>query len=239
MQSQKDSFLLAPIGVIRTVFENKFGTPRQGALAPHSLAHFELEKRWQNKGAFEGIEGFSHLWLVSQFHQNTNVRMPSKIHPPRLLGKSVGVFASRSPHRPNNLGLTLAKLERRKGDKIWLSGVDLVDGTPIMDIKPYLPEADRPATFTRGWAADLHETNVACIFAPEAEADLDSLVAEGKITHRADFVKLVVEVLRLDPRPLSYRGRLKEKFAVVLAGLDVHAFHDQDQFTVISVKPYR
>jgi tRNA-Thr(GGU) m(6)t(6)A37 methyltransferase TsaA len=238
MQSQKDSFSLTPIGLIRTVFDNKFGTPRQGALAPHSQATFQLAAAWSQRGTFSGLEGFSHVWLISLFHQNSSTRNPSKVHPPRLLGESVGVLASRSPHRPNPLGLTLAKLERVEGDQLWLSGVDLVDGTPILDIKPYLAEADRPSHFTNGWAGDLQKSEIRCVFSPEAERDLESLCQSGRVAGRADFVALVNEVLALDPRPLSYRHRVNERFAVVLGGLDVHARYLDDTFTVISIQPF-
>ena len=164
MQSQKDSFSIQPIGFIRSVFDHKFGTPRQGSLAPSSQAEFDLAPEWRGKGMFSGLEGFSHVWLVSVFHQNKNLRQAGKIHPPRLLGESVGVLASRSPHRPNALGLTLARLERVDVDKIYLSGVDLVDQTPIVDIKPYLAEADRPAEFTSGWAGRLAPNDIRCAF---------------------------------------------------------------------------
>src|SRR5262245_61416986 len=107
MFSQKDSVELHPIGHVRTVFNHKFGTPRQGALAPSSQAEFVLSPQWRGKGMFAGLDGFSHLWLLSLFHQNKNIRRAGKIHPPRLLGRAIGIFASRSPHRPNPIGLTL------------------------------------------------------------------------------------------------------------------------------------
>lgn len=236
MQSQKDSFV--PLGELRSVFDHKFGTPRQGALAPHSRASFQLAPRWCNRGMFVGLEGFSHVWLISLFHQNKNIRGPSKIHPPRLLGQAVGVLASRSPHHPNNLGLTLAKLERVQDDTLWLSGIDLVDGTPILDIKPYLAEADRPAQFACGWADNLAATEIPCQFNADALADLERLSAQGHIAERASFVSLVEEVLRLDPRPLSYRARPNERFAIVLGGMDVHARFSDNRFTVISIQPF-
>src|SRR5665213_3172149 len=220
MQSQKDSYTLAPIGYIRSEFDHRFGTPRQGSLAPHSQATFELEPVWREKGMFAALEGFSHVWLISVFHQNTSLRSPGKIHPPRLLGESVGVLASRSPHRPNNMGLTLAKLEKVEGDKILLSGVDLVDGTPILDIKPYLSEADRPMEFNNGWVDQLPPLKVSCVFNEEAKRDLELLGSEGKIADTTRFATLVEEVLLLDPRPLSYRARVNERFAIVLAGMD-------------------
>jgi tRNA (adenine37-N6)-methyltransferase len=238
MQSQKDSFSLNPIGYIQTEFDHRFGTPRQGSLAPHSQAVFELEPIWREKGMFSALEGFSHVWLISIFHQNTSSRNPSKIHPPRLLGESVGVMASRSPHRPNSIGLTLAKLERVEGDKLWLSGVDLVDGTPLLDIKPYLSEADRPVEFSCGWTDQLPPLEVSCVLNADAKADLEWLANQGKILEPKRFAALVEEVLLLDPRPLSYRSRINERFAIVLAGMDVHARFLDNVFTVISIRPF-
>jgi tRNA-Thr(GGU) m(6)t(6)A37 methyltransferase TsaA len=238
MRSQKDSFSFTPIAFLSSVFDHKFGTPRQGGLAPNSRASLTLERRWRDKGMLDSLQGFSHVWLVSVFHQNRNLNFPSKIHPPRLEGKTVGVLASRSPHRPNPVGLTLAKIERVEGDTLWVSGVDLVEGTPILDIKPYLAEADRPAEYSSGWAERAAETQVPCAFAPEADAQVDELVRAGKITERDRFVNLAKEVLALDPRPLSYRARVDETFAVVLDGVDVHARYAAGAFTVVAVKPF-
>lgn len=238
MQSQKDSISLTPIGYIRSVFDRRFGTPRQGALAPSSHATFELVPFWRDKGTFDSLEGFSHVWLISYFHQNPSLNSPSKIHPPRLKGKSVGVLASRSPHHPNPIGLTLAKLDKVEKDILHLSGVDLVDGTPILDIKPYLAEADRPADFTSGWAATTGATEARCCFSPQALDQLDAHCSRGAIRDRKRFIALVEEVLRLDPRPLSYRERAQECFAVVLGGLDVHARYEAGVFTVESIQPF-
>lgn len=238
MQSQKDTFEVRPIAYLNSVFDHKFGTPRQGMLAPHGEAWLQLDPLWRNKGMLEGLEGISHVWLISLFHQNKNRRVPSKIHPPRLLGESVGVLASRSPHHPNSLGLTLAKVNRVEGDSLWISGIDLVDGTPILDIKPYLADADRPTEFSGGWTDQLPETAVACVFSQEALNQLDQLVVRRKIVNQQKFMALVQEVLALDPRPLSYRQRTNERFAIVLGGMDVHARYNENQFTVLSIQPF-
>lgn len=236
MQSQKDSASLEikPIAFVRSVFSHKFGTPRQGALAPSSQAQLELVPEWRGKGMFTGLEGFSHVWLVSVFHHNKNTKQAGKIHPPRLLGETIGVFASRSPHRPNPLGLTLARLEAVEGDCLRLSGVDLIDQTPIVDIKPYLAEADRPENYSSGWTERLEKSEVQCTFTTEAMADLERLRPKDQ----RQFVSLIEEVLRLDPRPLAYRARVNERFAIVLDGMDVHARFHESVFTVISIQPF-
>ncbi len=238
MQSQKDNIAFTPIGVLRTVFDHKFGTPRQGALAPSSRAHFHLAPEWRGMGLFDGLEGFSHAWLLSHFHQNKNTRRAGKVHPPRLEGEAVGILASRSPHRPNSIGLTLARIERVDGDHLELSGVDLIDQTPILDIKPYLAEADRPATFASGWAERLQSAPMLCEFSQEADRDIDGLCGSGQVKDRERFVNLVREVLVLDPRPLAYRRRINERFAIVLGGMDVHARFNDGVFTVVQVAPF-
>lgn len=238
MPSQKDKIELKPIGFLSTVFTHKFGTPRQGALAPSSAAEFLLIPEWRGKGLFEGLAGFSHVWLLSYFHQNKHTRPAGKVHPPRLQGTTVGVLASRSPHRPNSIGLTLAKIEKVEGDGLWLSGVDLVDKTPILDIKPYLGEADRPEAYKNGWAGELPPTDMRCDFSAEFFTDLEKLERAGRVAERERFLNLVREVLRLDPRPLAYRARVNERFAIVLGGLDVHARFNDGVFTVIGVTPF-
>ncbi len=223
------------IGRIRTVFNNKFGTPRQGALAPSSQAEFHLAPEWRGKGLFAGLEGFSHVWLLSYFHENKNTRLAGKVHPPRLEGRAIGVLASRSPHRPNSVGLTLARLEKVEGDRLFLSGVDLIDQTPILDIKPYVSTADRPTEFADGWAGEVKAPDMRTEFSPEFFRDLEPFEKKGAVKDRVKFMNLVREVLRLDPRPLAYRARVNERFAIVLDGIDVHARFNDDVFTVISV----
>lgn len=235
MQSQ---IFLEPIGHLHSQFTNKFGTPRQGALVPSSLAEFALAPEWRGRGMFQGLEGFSHVWLISYFHQNKNTRVSAKIHPPRLEGEKIGVLASRSPHRPNALGLTLARVENLDGDRLILSGVDLVDGTPILDIKPYLAEADRPEVFQTGWPAKIARSNKEVVFTQEALEQLEKISAAGKIADVQRFMNLTCEVFRLDPRPLAYRSRVNECFHVVIGEHDVHARYANDCFSVIGVTPF-
>jgi tRNA-Thr(GGU) m(6)t(6)A37 methyltransferase TsaA len=154
-----------PIGVVRSVYRLCVGTPRQGLLAPHARGRIELRKGTVSPDAVEGIDGYSHLWIVFLFHLNTvptpvdrkKRRTPAKISPPALGGsKKVGVLATRSPHRFNPIGITLARLDRVDIDVVsasgkgavsavlHVSGIDLVDGTPVLDVKPYVPAYDAP-----------------------------------------------------------------------------------------------
>jgi tRNA-Thr(GGU) m(6)t(6)A37 methyltransferase TsaA len=134
-----------PIGRIRTSFPEKNGTPRQGCIAPASKARLAIEFGNNPHHSLEGLEDFSHVWLLFLFHDNGPPTPPrAKIKPPRLGGATKGIFATRAPHRPNPIGLTLCQLQRIGGNELHLSGVDLVDGTPILDIKPFIPSYDAP-----------------------------------------------------------------------------------------------
>jgi len=137
-------FTYKPIGHVKSVFQGKSGTPRQSGLSKHARASLTVNRAHFNNPdhSLLGLEGFSHVWLLWVFHADSGVAIKAKVAPPRLGGTRVGVFSTRSPHRPANIGLTLAKVEHVKGDTITMSGIDLIDGTPVLDIKPYIPAYD-------------------------------------------------------------------------------------------------
>lgn len=191
------------IGIVESCYRDKFGTPRQPGLAPSSMAKIKIHKEWQPEQALEGLEGFSHLWVIFEFHQNKTAGYHAKVHPPRLGGKQMGVFATRSPHRPNNIGLSLVKIERITKDEVWVSGIDLVDGTPVLDIKPYLPEVESIPTAKSGWAGEVSTEQKEVVWPEELLARLGEW--EKKI-QASGLRNLVEETLRLDPRPVVYRG---------------------------------
>lgn len=143
-----ESFAFHPIGHVKSIFETKNGTPRQSGLSRYARASLTVSKQvfTNPEHSLENLAEFSHVWLVWVFHQD-NVegrKVKAKVAPPRLGGARVGVFSTRSPHRPCNIGLTLARVEQVKGDTLVMSGVDLVDGTPVLDIKPFIPLYDTP-----------------------------------------------------------------------------------------------
>ena len=221
-----------PIGVLRADFKQKFGTPRQGALTKHSRAHLELEAKWRGRGILDGLEGFSHVWLITHLHLSANTRVRGKVHPPRLRGGKIGILASRSPHRPNNVGLTLARVERVTGDRLELSEVDVVDGTPVLDVKPYVAQADRPTEFTDGWAGALKPlAHCATEFSSAAVTQLEQLSSEP-----ARLRALIEEMLALDPRPPAYLGREDARFAIWVADLNVVLNYRAGVFTVETVE---
>merc|ERR1719264_131022 len=140
----QEDFRYKPIGHVKSVFQGKSGTPRQSGLSKHARASLTVNRAHFNNPdhSLPGLEGFSHVWLLWVFHADSGVAIKAKVAPPRLGGVRVGVFSTRSPHRPANIGLTLAKVEHVKGDTITMSGIDLIDGTPVLDIKPYIPAYD-------------------------------------------------------------------------------------------------
>lgn len=196
------SIQLEPIGFIETCFKERFGTPRQPSLVPSSWGMLRLRPELNLNAALEGLEGFSHIWLIFLFHQNTNKGVNAKVHPPRLEGKSTGLFATRTPHRPNPIGLSAVKLDRIEDGVLYLSGVDLLDGTPILDIKPYLPSSDLIPNATAGWTGSRPERTLEVHFTNEALTELKLAFPE-----RFDQAKSAIEeILTLDPRPVFYRG---------------------------------
>ena len=144
---RRDLFSYKPIGFLKSIFPTKNGTPRQSGLSEYARASLTISKEvfTNPEHSLHDLSSFSHVWLVWVFHQNTvGSAVKAKVAPPRLGGERVGVFSTRSPHRPANLGLTLARLEAVKEDTLHLTGVDIVDGTPVLDIKPYIPQYDSP-----------------------------------------------------------------------------------------------
>ena len=216
---------MEPIGHLESCFKDKFGTPRQPGLVKSSWARLKIRADLQPEQALQGLEGFSHVWLIWVFHQNKTARYHAKVHPPRLQGQSIGLFATRTPHRPNPLGLSLVQLISVDKDGITVAGADLVDGTPILDIKPYLPEVEAIADAKTGWVGEVQKADIQVEFAPEAEEVMQKW--EASFPER-DLRGLVTETLKLDPRPVVYRGYeasespYRETHAVRLYNGDVH-----------------
>lgn len=169
------------LGLLKSDFREKFCAPRQPGLVPSARASLKIKKEFQPQLSLKGLEGFSHVWLLTYFHLNTNRRFSAVAHPPRLGGLSVGVFASRSPHRPSAIGLTLAKLEKIEKDTLHFSGVDLVEGTPVLDVKPYISSYDRAFRARNGWTARAPAGKLKVVFAPKAAKDARTFGAKTLI----------------------------------------------------------
>lgn len=197
-----ESFHFRSIGHVRTPYSEKFGTPRQSNLVNDTTSIFELREDL-NPEIFDGLESYSHVWLIFVFDRNGSSEFKkTKVHPPRLGGAAIGVFATRSPHRPNPIGLSLARVIRRDGRRLFLAGLDLLDGTAILDIKPHLPSREHPAESHEGWSANVAEKTLQVSWQESALADLRrAFNADAESAQRA-----ITQILEQDPRPVVYRG---------------------------------
>lgn len=171
-----------PIGYVNSCFAVKNGTPRQPTICSSSRASLKIESSVFNNPdhSLVGLEQYSHIWLIFLFHKNGQLSYKAKVKPPRLNGQRVGVYSTRSPHRPNALGLTLAKLEKITGDTLHLSGVDIITGTPVLDIKPYIPDYDSPTTRTDDTNKNSSFTDVQMAEDMELDEEPDILETSSK-----------------------------------------------------------
>lgn len=210
---------LRVIGKLRSCFREKFGTPRQPLLVPGATAALTIAKEFLPEHSLAGLERFSHVWLISYFHLNTNKTIRPKIHPPRLKGESVGLFASRSPHRPSPIGLSLARLVSVEGATIQLAGIDLVDGTPILDIKPYIPEWDSVPDADPGWVKDAPFPSLRVEMSAAALKDIEAAEKRLNVNGLSD---LMTDILSQDLRNPRDKAQTKD-------GLELGFFlHDFD-----------
>ena len=218
------------IAHIHTDFPEKFGIPRQSGLIESLKGQIVFTPEYRNPDAVKGLEGFNYIWLLWQFQGTKRKNWAATVTPPRLGGKThMGVFATRSPFRPNDIGLSCVKLElvelTEKGPILHVSGIDLTDNTPIYDIKPYLPYADCHPDATDGFLSAIEEHSLTVRF-PEELLNL----------YPAEKQAAILDVLRLDPRP-AYHEDPTRKYGVSFAGYDVHFTVDGDKLTVFEVVP--
>ncbi len=214
------------IAHIRCDFHEKFGIPRQSGLVPQLRGDIVFEPEYRDPNAFKGIEEYSHIWLIWQFSGAVRDTWSPTVLPPRLGGKThVGVFATRSPFRPNHIGLSCVKLEglridRKDGPVLTVSGADLMDGTPIFDIKPYLTYTDSHPEAVCSFADRFSDYALEVVF-PE---ELLQLLPEDKR-------EAAVGILRQDPRP-AYQNDPDRRYGTAFAGYDIR-FHVRDRILTV------
>ncbi|MBE5802538.1 MAG: tRNA (N6-threonylcarbamoyladenosine(37)-N6)-methyltransferase TrmO [Clostridiales bacterium] len=219
------------IARIHNHFPTKFGLPRQSGLVHELQSVIVFEPTYRVAEALRGLEGYSHLWLLWQFHMAQRENWSPTVRPPRLGGnKRMGVFATRSPFRPNPIGLSCVKLERiehtpDKGTVLHVSGADLMDGTPIYDIKPYLPFADCIPEATGGFAQDHLYDDIEVVF---PDKWLQMIPEE----HRAGLIG----ALRQDPRP-AYQNDPERIYGFLYAEYDVRFVVANEVLTVCEIIP--
>jgi tRNA-Thr(GGU) m(6)t(6)A37 methyltransferase TsaA len=210
-----ETCVLRPVARIRSDFPSKFGIPRQSGLVPELRADVVFEPEFRSPDALRGIDGFSHLWLIWEFSESARGEWSPTVRPPRLGGNTrLGVFATRSPFRPNPLGLSSVKLESVElstpdGPVLRVSGADLMDGTPIFDIKPYVPYADCHADASGGFTRSAGDFLLSVDFPSEL---LSKLPAESRAP--------LLGVLSHDPRP-SYQRDEGRVYGFVFAGFEI------------------
>jgi tRNA-Thr(GGU) m(6)t(6)A37 methyltransferase TsaA len=213
-----ETLTLTPIGTIRTPFLERADAPRQTYAAPDVEGRLELSSGRDFEHALEDIEGWEYLWVLYWFHQNEGWR--PKVLPPRSV-KRRGLFATRAPHRPNPIGLSVVKLERVEGLVLHVRGVDMLDCTPLLDIKPYVPAADARPDARTGWlgtqtAPEDPEPAFEVAWSDAAKAEAGWL----RETQGVDLVAAVERTLRLGPQPHPYRRIRKEGEGMRLAVKD-------------------
>lgn len=211
------------IAVIHTDFPEKFGVPRQSGLVD-TVGTIEFLPAYRDRQALRGLEGFSHIWLLWSFNKKPDTDWSPTVRPPRLGGnKRMGVFATRSPFRPNPIGLSAVKLEKidldaKNGPILTVKGADLVDGTPIYDIKPYLPHADCIVEATGGFSAPLTDYKLKVVIPDDIECD-----------KKDELVK----ILEQDPRP-SYHND-KRTYGMTFGRYEISFYVDDDTLFVTDI----
>jgi tRNA-Thr(GGU) m(6)t(6)A37 methyltransferase TsaA len=211
------SITFHPIGLIHSCFKEKFGIPRQSGLIPEAEAQLEMLPPYNRPEAFRGLDQYSHIWITFQFHAAIKGEWKPTVRPPRLGGNQrVGVFASRSPYRPNPIGLSVVQFLKldcsNKKTILHLGGIDLLDGTPVLDIKPYLPYSDAITDARAGYAFAAPGREIELSFSPEAEAVLTALDNDKAQQLR----QLIKQVLALDPRPAYLQEKQRNQFGMRL-----------------------
>lgn len=228
------SYRVSPVGILRSCFKEKFAIPRQPQLAPAAHGVLELLPPFDDGSAVAGLEQVSHVWLIFLFHQALEDKPRLKVRPPRLGGnRALGVFATRATHRPNGIGQSVVKLERVEPGRLHLSGIDLLDGTPVLDIKPYVPYADI--------VSDAHN---AIADAPPVAITVDWDSAALAQAHEQaqrlgePVVELIEQCLAQDPRPAYQTPVPERRYGVQFWDLQVRwHYPEAGRIRVLEVVP--
>lgn len=220
------------IAHIETDFASKFGVPRQAGLVPELEGRIVFEPEYRNADALRGMEGFSHLWLIWEFSECSKVRESPTVRPPRLGGNiRMGVFATRSPFRPNPIGLSSVKISRIElntpdGPVIYVKGADLMNGTPILDIKPYLPFTDSHPEALGGYTDQTRlQEPLEVIIPDDIRTTLLNKIGQERLS-------ALCQVLSQDPRP-HYQQDPNRIYGLEFAGIEVHFRVNGLQLTIV------
>jgi tRNA-Thr(GGU) m(6)t(6)A37 methyltransferase TsaA len=218
---------ISPIAYFHSPFSSKFGIPKQSGLIAELKGHIVFTPEYRDGEALRGLDGFSYIWLLWEFSANSHEQKSKVVRPPLLGGnKKVGVFASRSPFRPNNIGLSSVRMEKIEwntpvGPIIHVLGADLMDGTPIFDIKPYVTFADSHPDAESGFVSN-HAMHRLQVTVPE---EVTNIFSDEQMT-------VLRKSLELDPRP-HYQNDAQKIYGMTFLGYDIHFNVDGEQLTVI------
>ena len=216
---------IEPVGIIHSCFKEKFGIPRQSGLIQSATATLELLPPFNVEDALRGIEEFSHLWIVFAFHESVTEKFQPTVRPPRLGGNQrVGVFATRSPFRPNPIGLSVIELKSVSGTTLELAGGDFLDGTPVLDIKPYIPYADSIPKATGGFAPDAPGATNTVEFSSDAYNVFQTLEKAQQ--------QLIQDMLSYNPRPAYQADDPNRIFGTKVFDLEIKWKHNGNSVTV-------
>ncbi len=226
-------YQLTAIGHIQSPYKQKFAIPRQPRLVPEAKAKLVFSSDFNREEFVRGLDEFSHIWLLFRFHQTADKGYSAMVRPPRLGGNErKGVFATRATFRPNAIGMSAVKLEGieyKNGQlSLLLSGIDLLDGTPILDIKPYLPYSDAMTDASAGFADSQPETDMSVEFSDEALAFI------AKQTEQPELKAFISNVLKQDPRPAYKKQRDSEQsYGMILYDFNIR-WHVQDNHNTVT-----
>lgn len=221
---------MSPIGYIENLFTSTFGIPRQSGLVGVQ-SRIVLTEPYRDPSVYKGLEDYSHVWLIWEFSANKEVPFSPTVRPPRLGGNvRMGVFATRSPYRPNKMGLSCVKIEKiewhtPQGPVLWVSGADLMNGTPILDIKPYLPQTDSIADAKGGFSTQVGWQTLQV----EIPDHLQQLIPQ-------EHQESIVQLLSQDPRP-AYHNNPTKVYGVTYSNLNIRFTVADGKLTVTDIQP--
>ncbi|MDQ0738893.1 tRNA (N6-threonylcarbamoyladenosine(37)-N6)-methyltransferase TrmO [Pseudomonas sp. W4I3] len=230
------AYSVAPVGFVRSCFKEKFAIPRQPHLAPAARGVLELVAPFDGGDAVQGLEQVSHVWLLFLFHQALEDKPRLKVRPPRLGGNtSMGVFATRATHRPNGIGQSVVKLDKVEPGRLWISGIDLLDGTPVLDIKPYVPYADSVDTATNHIASGAPQLIDVQWLKTALQQAQDHAQRLGE-----PLVELIDQCLAQDPRPAYQTPGPEREYGAQFWDVDVRwHYPEAGLICVLEVVPAR
>ncbi|WP_133010991.1 tRNA (N6-threonylcarbamoyladenosine(37)-N6)-methyltransferase TrmO [Marinomonas flavescens] len=229
-------FNLATVGIVHSCYKEKFGIPRQPGLVTEATARIELLPPYNRLDTLSGLSDFSHIWIQFIFHATMSENWKAKIRPPRLGGKiKMGVFATRATHRPNPIGLSVVKLGKiyQENSKIFieLHGADLLDGTPVLDIKPYIPYADSIPDAQGGFAPQADNTTKV-VFSELANIQC----AHYQSLHQRDIKTLIKQIVEQDPRPSYLQNKEGKEHGISLWDLNIRWRAHPEHFEILHIE---